>query len=120
MNKKTILVVDDSKVSRMLIKCIINDVEPNWIIVESANGDEALKVTESLEIDLMILDYNMPGIDGLTLAKELKERFPDSSISLLTANIQSATENKARDLGVDFVKKPITEEKIKGILARVK
>lgn len=117
MNTKTVLVVDDSRVSRMMIKSIINDAQPDWVVIESGDGDEALAVTETASIDLMIIDYNMPGMDGITLAAILKKRFPNGSISLLTANIQSSIERKAHEIGVGFVKKPITEKKIRDILA---
>ena len=118
--KKAVLVVDDSRVSRMMIKAIIADTRPNWEIQEAGSGDEALTLLEDiLHIDLMILDYNMPGMDGLTLGKELKQKHPEAKIHLLTANIQESIRQKANKAGVAFVKKPITEEKIVDILSSV-
>lgn len=116
MNEKTVLVVDDSRVSRMMIKSFIKNINSDWCIVEADCGDDALQVTESINIDVMIIDYNMPGMDGIELFKKLKQRFPDAVGSLMTANIQSSIENKAREVGVGFEKKPITENKIKSIL----
>ncbi len=112
----TALIVDDSRVSRMMIHAIVADAKPDWNIIEAANGDEALSVVENETPDVMILDFNMPGMDGLTLGTKLKEKFPNGKISLLTANIQDSTQQKAAELGINFVGKPITDQKIRGIV----
>ena len=111
MSSKTALIVDDSKLSRVMIRTILQDNFPEWKILEAANGEEALKIEED-DIDIMTLDMNMPGMDGVTLGQELKQRYPNASISLITANIQQAVQDKANNAGFYFVAKPITEEKI--------
>lgn len=118
MGAKTVLIVDDSRVSRMLIKSVVEDRHPDWTILESGNGEEALAHSGE-GIDLMIIDYNMPGMDGMTLAEKLKGIYPSAYISMLTANIQESIRTQAESLGIGFEKKPITEEKIGAIMARV-
>lgn len=112
MTSHTILVVDDSRVSRMLIRAIIAHADPQAVVIEASNGDEALAKTQSTSITIATLDLNMPGMDGLVLAKELLQRFPKAKIGLLTANIQQMVREKADALGINFISKPITEEKI--------
>lgn len=113
MTEPVILVVDDSRVSRMLIRTIIAHAHPKATIIEAGNAEEALaKVENQLSITTATLDLNMPGMDGLTLASKLLERFPHARFGLLTANIQEAVKNKAENLGILFISKPITEEKI--------
>lgn len=112
MTSHTILVVDDSRVSRMLIRAIIAHADPQAVVIEASNGDEALAKTQGTPITIATLDLNMPGMDGLVLAKELLQRFPKAKIGLLTANIQEMVRQKANDLGINFISKPITEEKI--------
>lgn len=112
MTEPVILVVDDSRVSRMLIRTIIAHAHPKAIILEAGNADEALLKIEGQQVNLITLDLNMPGMDGLTLASKLLEKFPEAKIGLLTANIQEAIKNKAENLGILFISKPITEEKI--------
>lgn len=116
----TVLIVDDSRVSRMMICAIVKEQYPEWEIIEAKSGDEALSKCENQDnISLMVLDYNMPGMDGLTLAAKLKEKFPVTPISLLTANVQKSIRDKAANLGVTFAPKPITEDKIIDILKLV-
>lgn len=113
MSKQTLLIVDDSRLSRMMIKGFALEAKPNWNIIEAENGEDALNKCQGKEVTYMTVDYNMPGMDGLTLCSKLKELFPPASISLLTANIQDSVKARADELGVIFIQKPITEEKIR-------
>lgn len=118
MSEKMVLIVDDSRVSRMLIKSVVVDRHPEWTIIESGSGDEALThIGES--IDLMIIDFNMPGMNGITLAEKMKALVPSAYISMLTANVQESIQRRADSLGIGFVKKPITEDKIADIMSQV-
>lgn len=114
---KTLLIVDDSRVARMLVKGIVQDIKPEWEIIEADSGDNALEDADKQHPDMAILDFNMPGIDGMSLAEKLLGCCPEIKISMLSANIQASIRNKAKTLGVHFEKKPITEDKIKNILA---
>jgi chemotaxis protein CheY-P-specific phosphatase CheC len=110
-NVKTALIVDDSKLSRAMINTILRQNFPEWEILQAENAEEALKIDKPV-IDVITLDMNMPGMDGITLGNNLRERYPNASISLITANIQNAVREKADAVGIYFVAKPITEEKI--------
>ncbi len=115
MSKK-ILVVDDSRLSRMMITAIIKNNYPDWEIYEAEDGDAALKICESLDIDIATLDMNMPGMDGLTLGAKLRELYPNARLSMLTANVQEATRKKADAAGIGFIGKPVTEERVLSFL----
>ena len=116
MSTKKLLIVDDSRVSRMMIKTIVATHYPDVQIQEAGNGDECLQKVNDFNPDIAILDMNMPGMDGVDLGIELRKQFPDMLIYLLTANFQESTRNKASGAGIHFEKKPVTEEKILGIL----
>ena len=105
-----ILVVDDSKVSRMLINNFIKDKRPDWLISEAANADEALQLADNTNFNYASVDINMPGMDGLELTERLHENYPLLRVCLLSANIQQSSQQRAKELGAGFVKKPITEQ----------
>lgn len=113
---KTVLVVDDSRVSRLLARQYILAVHPDWTVEEAGTGEEALQKAGSICPALVIMDVNMPGMGGLAAAEQLRGICPDAHISLLTANVQSATRNRAAELGIGFMEKPITEERINKLL----
>ncbi len=108
----TVLLVDDSRVSRLMTRSVIARHHPDWEVLEAASGEEALALSTGLAIDFMLVDVNMPGLDGITTATRLKASHPAARITLLTANIQDAVQDKARAAGIGFIGKPITEEKI--------
>ena len=113
MSDKIILIVDDSLISRMFMRKAVQGTFPQWNVLEASNGHDALSAVEGKQIDIALLDLNMPGgINGLALAKSLKDVYTNIQIALVTANIQSAVREKASALGVEFIAKPITEDKI--------
>lgn len=113
----TVLVVDDSKVSRLLSRQFILQRHSDWTIVEAASGEEAIEKVQSVTPDLILLDLNMPGMGGLAAVGKLQEKCPAARITLLTANVQDATREKANALGIGFAEKPITEARIDHILS---
>lgn len=116
-SKKTVLIVDDSRVSRMITRHYILNQHPHWIIEEAATGEEALERVTSFSPRLILVDVNMPGMGGIAAAEQLCKLCPDACISLLTANVQSATRMRAAELGIGFLEKPVSEERIHQLLA---
>lgn len=113
----TVLLVDDSKLARIVAGKAIAALQPEWVRVEASNADEALIVVNNQTIDLAVLDFNMPGKDGLELAAELRETFPHMPIAIITANVQNEIVARARELNATFVGKPVTEEAMRGFLS---
>ncbi len=114
----TVLLVDDSRVSRMMCRSVILRHHPDWQVLEASSGEEAIALCQGVSIDFMLIDVNMPGMDGVTTATRLKASHPGARITLLTANIQDTIREKARATGVEFIGKPITDEKIEGFLSQ--
>lgn len=112
-NTKSVLLVDDSKFARLLVKAFISSNFADWRIDEAEDANKALEMVDAKTYDYMLVDFNMPGMNGLDLGKKLRVRFPGAVIALLTANIQQEIQNKAESLGLDFIPKPPTEEKIR-------
>lgn len=113
----TVLVVDDSRVSRLLSRQFILQKHPAWTIAEAASGEEALEKLQSVTPDLILLDLNMPGMGGFAAVEKIQQQYPAARITLLTANVQDATRERAIALGISFAEKPITEARIDQIIA---
>lgn len=115
---KTLLVVDDSKLSRMMIKAHVLDFHPGWKLLEAANAEQTLDLVKKTNIpDLITLDVNMPGMDGLELVGHIRETWPSVPIVVISANIQDSIKRRCDELQVGFVGKPVTAESIRLALA---
>jgi two-component system, chemotaxis family, chemotaxis protein CheY len=106
---KRLLVVDDSRVSRIIIKNKVVALCPEWLVYEAASGDEAVEMAAQVEPDYVTMDVNMPGINGYEAAEQLQKLLPKAKITMLTANIQESSRERAAQLGVRFLQKPVTE-----------
>ncbi|MCR5881119.1 response regulator transcription factor [Phenylobacterium sp. J367] len=113
----TVLIVDDSKLARIVVGKAVAALQPEWTRLEAGNADEALAVLEAHQVDVVVLDFNMPGRNGLELAEELRARSPEMPIALATANVQDEVIGRARAAGATFVPKPITEDSLRGFLS---
>jgi len=113
----TVLVVDDSKLARIVAGKAIAALQPDWARVEAGNAEEALTLVGSQQVDVAILDYNMPDKDGIALATELRAAHPSMPIAVITANVQDEIIARVRALNATFVAKPVTQEALSGFVA---
>ena len=113
---KKILVVEDEVAIREFE--VINLRRVGYETVEAGSGEEALAVYEQhSDIDIALLDISMPGMDGLTLCKELRRRSPSLGIIMLTARTQEMDKIHGLMLGADdYITKPFSPTEL---LARV-
>ena len=112
-----VLIVDDSKLARMSIARTLTALQPDWIRLEAATADEAiLRLTEE-RADIALLDFNMPGRDGLELAAQLQGLDPDMPLAVVSANIQDEIITRARELNAAFIAKPLTDEALSAFLS---
>jgi CheY-like chemotaxis protein len=113
----TVLIVDDSKLARIVAAKAISALRPDWERVEAGNADEALARVAAGGIDLALLDYNMPGKDGLALAAELRSLHPTMPMAVITANVQDEIIARARAINATFIPKPLTAEGLRGFVS---
>jgi CheY-like chemotaxis protein len=114
---KSLLLIDDSRVSRMKLRQLVLQKYPDWKITEASSAEEGLQKLEAETPDLITLDINMPGMDGLAAVNPLRAACPAAVIVLLSGNIQDGSKRKADELGVVFVEKPVTESSVAKVLA---
>lgn len=119
-SKKTVLVVDDSRVSRMMTRQFILNKYPDWNIVEAATGEDAIEKLNGLSPVVVFMDVNMPGMGGIAAAEKITSQFPSLKIVLQSANIQDAIRTKAAAMGAAFLEKPINEARIHNFLTELR
>jgi CheY-like chemotaxis protein len=103
-----ILVVDDNPLNLALASYILKSV--GYVVEEAVDADDAQKLLKETMPDLILVDIGLPGMDGLTLTRQLKadERLKDIPIVALTASAIQEDEQKALLAGcVGYITKPI-------------
>ena len=105
---KNILVVDDEMVLRMLIVDSLEDLD--YPIDEAESGKEALDLIDNKSYDVIILDYMMPEMTGITLLETVDQaKIEQATVIMLTAKTQEKDQQQAKAAGVDvFMKKPFS------------
>ena len=104
-----VLIVDDSKLARMAIIKALNALHPDWSHIEASNADDALNSIKQTGPDIALVDFNMPGRDGLDLAAEIRKSKPLMPVAVISANRQQQILDRASAVGASFLPKPITE-----------
>ena len=112
-----ILVVDDSKLARMVMASAFRRIRPEVELVEAPNAPAALDAITNGSVDIALIDFNMPGIDGLELASRIRRIHPEMPIALVSANIQDEIISRTRELGAGFIAKPLTDEALAAFLS---
>lgn len=79
----TFVIADDHPVIRISVRSILED-EGFQVLAEAADGPEAVRLCRACKPDLVILDFSMPGLNGIEAAREIKRDYPASRIILLT------------------------------------
>jgi len=106
-----ILIVDDEQSILSTLKGSLED--EGFSTVLASTGENALKIIDSQEIDLVLLDVWLPGKDGLEVLKEIKKTDPGTAVVIMTGHGTIDTAVKALKLGaMDFIEKPLDLNKI--------
>ena len=106
--KSTILYVEDNPDNRSLIRRVLQ--AEGYLVVEAVNAAQALEKLEYNQIDLVLMDINMPDMDGYTLTAKIKsiQKFKTIPIIAVTANVMRGDREKSLGAGCDgYIQKPI-------------
>jgi CheY-like chemotaxis protein len=112
-----VLIVDDSKLARLVMASAFRRLRADWSLTEATNADEALGAISAGSVEIALVDFNMPGTDGLELVARIREIRPSMPIALVSANIQDEIIARARELNAAFVAKPLTDEALGAFLS---
>jgi signal transduction histidine kinase len=111
MNKPTILIIDDEQIN---IDFIVQTFKTQYNIKVAYSGEEALEAIEKFDINLILLDIVLPGIDGYKVAKKIRAKGMDTPIIFLTSKTDDESIIKGFNVGGnDYVTKPFKIEELK-------
>lgn len=116
MNNYSILIVEDDDTMREML--LYNIRQNGYLANAVSDGQLCLRTISEQNYDLVLLDLMLPGIDGLTLCKEIRERSPGTKVIIVSAKSEQETKLSGFQLGADdYVTKPFSMEEL---LARIK
>lgn len=99
MTDKTIIIVDDEEDLRENLKDLLEFKGYN--VIDFTNGEDFLKVFDSIQAHLVLLDIQLPGIDGIGILKEVKKRKPDLPVVMVSASSARGVLAEAMEQGAE-------------------
>jgi PAS domain S-box-containing protein len=107
-SRASLLIVEDNKINMLLTKTLVQKSFPNLTISEATNGLEAVELFNTNVFDIVLMDIQMPVMNGYEASLRIKELHPKTIIIALTAGIIAGEREKCMDIGLnDFIVKPI-------------
>jgi DNA-binding NarL/FixJ family response regulator len=96
-----VMVVDDTDHVRRMLTSMLS-LDGFAVVGDASSGMAAVDAVEEADPDIVVIDYKMPGMDGLATARGIRERRPDQVMILYTAYIDDALERAATDAGISL------------------
>lgn len=116
----TTLIADDEQLAREELSYLLNELPDIEILETAANGLEAVDLVRQLEPDLVFLDVQMPGMNGLAVISRLRERGGPLPYFVLTTAFDQYAIEAFRLEALDYLLKPIEKERLAETVARAK
>lgn len=115
--KEKIFIVEDDPAMRVGMTHMLN--ASGYEVKSCEDGIKALSILQSEKFDIAIVDLKLPGVDGLTLLKHIKERAPQTGVIIVTAFAEVKTAVQAiKDGAFDYIAKPFSNEELLLIIER--
>ncbi|MEI2385713.1 response regulator [Breoghania sp. JC706] len=118
--RKNVLIVDDSAVIRRIIYKVLANCRFDMLISEVDSGKEALTLLKGTHPDIIFLDYNMPGLDGIHAAQRLRAEIPGIKMVMISSQDLTGQKDACRKAGIfALLKKPFFANEVDFVLHRL-
>jgi DNA-binding NtrC family response regulator len=117
--RKTVLVVDDEEIALIVLSCFL--CQEGYDVATASDGVEALEILrDNPHTSLVISDINMPGMNGMSLLREVNRQHPETAIIMVTAYGEVESYIDAMNLGAfEYLHKPVRTEELKLAMRKV-
>jgi two-component system chemotaxis response regulator CheY len=119
---KTVLVVDDSRIMRNIVKNTFSELKIPCQFLEAGNGKEALAMLQSSTVNLVLLDWNMPELSGIDFLKQVRGMDQYKALPIIMVTSESAKYNVIEALksgATDYIIKPVNEKNFTEKLSKI-
>jgi len=121
--KPVVIVGEDSPISMFLIKSLIREIVPAAEVIEAQSGKDVVNGVKNREVDLVLIDVQMPEMDGIEAARQIRENEPSAapSIPIIAITAGGVKENKENCLNAgmdDFLTKPVGLDSLREIFEK--
>jgi len=118
--KLRVLIADDVQETRRNTRLMLATIDDVEVVAIAANGLQAVELTAEHHPDILLLDINMPEMDGLTAYRKIAQKHPDIGCIIVSAEKDTTTLRTAMSIGVqEYLIKPFTIEELETAIARV-
>ncbi|MCB1836095.1 MAG: response regulator [Alcanivoracaceae bacterium] len=112
-----VLIVEDNKPVSLVLSRVTEEAGHSWFI--AADGEVALRMYQQRDIDMMIVDVELPGIDGFQVAREVRNQSAKLPIIIISGNQGDVWQQQALDAGAnEFLSKPVRPSALQQLLER--
>jgi two-component system chemotaxis response regulator CheY len=119
---KTVLVVDDSAMMRKIVMKNVKEAGFEVSFVEAGDGTEGLEKFQAGGIDVILTDWNMPNMDGVTMVKEIRKLDPSKSVPIVMVTTEGSADKVTEAVlagANNYLAKPFTPERLKEKLGKI-
>lgn len=119
--KMRVLIADDVQETRRNTRLMLATIDDVEVVAIAANGVQALQFAAEHHPDIVLLDINMPGMDGLTAYREIAKIHPETGCIIISAEKDASTFRSAISVGVqEYLVKPFTGDELEEAIGRVR
>jgi len=119
--KLRVLIADDVQETRRNTRLMLATIDDVEVVAIAANGVQALQLAKEQRPDIVLLDINMPEMDGLTAYREIAKILPGTGCIIISAEKDTSTFRNAISVGVqEYLIKPFTVEELEAAISRVR